>query len=251
MKKLFSLFTLLVLLTIGCATTNNTKSDKSLKNKLNIKHSLLSQEINANIKINVPDFKNSANAKIKVLNKDTITIDIYGPFGVKLGYLWSDSSEFIFLNYFQSLAFKGTPSAENFRMSAMIDISFADLIAMLRAEPIADIGDYELSDNYNNKYIYARKLQNNIEFISVNENNLIEQYQRQNNDKETLVKVFLNKYSNYGDYALPDEIIAEIPEQNGFITFEFKNRKINTELSDMQKPKIPSSFKISDLDALN
>jgi hypothetical protein len=149
------------------------------------------------------------------------------------------------------LAFIGTPSAENFEMSAMIDLSFEDLISIFRAEPIADITEYETKDEINDQYVFMRKIEENAEFILVNKsNNEIMQYQRQNSRKETVLNIFLENYNQYDKFLLPDEIIANIPEQNGSVTFTFQERKVNIPLDEVKRPSIPSSFKTTDLDKL-
>lgn len=249
-KKLLLL--LVFIFIIGCSSQKNSEKKEYGISKLEEKIGLNSQEIQAKISINVPDFKNSADALIKVLNKDTIAIDIFGPFGIKLGYLWSDRDSFVFLNFFQSIVYIGTPSSENFKMSAMIDLSFEDLISILRAEPIAEIDKYVKKESTDNSTIYLRRLPNSIEFIQVDDlsNNII-QYQRQDNNKETTVKVFLENYTQYEDFFLPDIIKTEVPKENGSVTFTINQRLINTLTDKIEKPNYPTSFKLIDLDKLN
>lgn len=252
MKKIIILFALISLLVAACSKRNISTDAEIDKNSLSKKQGLLAQDIQATISINMPELKNSAEAQIKLQGSDTIFIDIFGPFGIKLGTLWSDRNQFVFLNYFQSYAYVGTPSAENFKMSAQIDMSFDDLISIFRAEPIADISEYEQDLSNDSNLLFKRKVNDEAEFLLVDPtNNTIKQYQRQNSSGESVLKIFLENYKNYSEFLLPDKINVNLPLENGSVTFELKKRLINTVLTNISKPELPSSFKTIDLDKLN
>lgn len=252
MKKIILLVAITLLIFTACSKKNITTGDTLPNGSLSKKIGLYSQEIQATISINMPEMKNTAEALIKLKGADTIFIDIFGPFGIKLGSLWSDKNDFVFLNYFQSYAYLGSPSAENFKMAAQIDMSFDDLMSIFRAEPVADISQYLLEDSSDSKIIYKRKVNQEIEFIIVNPLSYsISQYQRQNSSGETVLNIYLDEYKNYSEFLLPDKIIANLPLEGGAVTFELKKRLVNTLQEQIAKPALPSSFKIIDLDKLN
>ena len=165
MKKILILMFSCALILASCAGPKSATDKKSMLKDIDKKDKLVYQEMKAKLKINFPDLKNTADAVIKLQNSDTLAIDIFGPFGVKFGKLWADKDNFIFLNYFQSVVFTGTPSAENFKTAAMIDLSFDDLTAMMRAEPIADFSEYSIIEENETTTLFGRKVGNIAEFI--------------------------------------------------------------------------------------
>jgi|GEM_PF-1875817 len=69
-----------------------------------------------------------------VRGRDSLRINLVGPFGVPVGALSATPDAFVFLNAQEGEAVEGRPSRENFAKLLMIDLEYDEMLSMLRGE---------------------------------------------------------------------------------------------------------------------
>lgn len=66
--------------------------------------------------------------------RDSMKINLIGPFGVPLGAMSATEEQFIFLNAQEGVALEGRPDRETFGKLLMINLEYGEMISMLRGE---------------------------------------------------------------------------------------------------------------------
>lgn len=256
MKKHFILLLVFAIIS-SCSTTQKTKridlpqkyeATDILINKVDLEY------INAYAKFSaeVNGSSQSFAGRYRLAGQDSISMDIFGPFGIAVGRLYSSSDLFLFHNIFENSAYEGIPSAKNFQRTAQINVSFADLIAIVRAEPLNDPDEYKLFDLDTNKNIAIYQnieKKRYIELIKYSFNEgAITQYQRKTSDGSLYLKVSLQNYMLYKNWRLPETIVFEFPLNNSKLEMNIKEMTINTYDGKPFSFSLPSGIEKINLD---
>jgi hypothetical protein len=69
-----------------------------------------------------------------VRGRDSLRINLVGPFGVPVGALSATPAEFVFFNAQEGVAIEGTPDRETFGKLMMLDMEYDELASTLRGE---------------------------------------------------------------------------------------------------------------------
>lgn len=224
--------------------TSGDKQDEQVKTpetqeknekKLELKN--LSDEANikmqAKIKIQFPDMNNSATATIEMAKKDSILINLYGPFGISVGKLYANPNEIIMNNSLQSITFTGVPDEKTIMKIVNIPLSFNDLITILRTSTPQEINNYNYSSTTNE---YSFETENYTEKIIIDENNDILSLKRINDENEEIITAEFSQFGTIGNYRFAKNVTVNFPFNNGKISINF------SEIEILNKPTTPMRF---------
>lgn len=247
MKRIIIFFISIILLA-GCKSLDKDKSPKLIE-------SFVKQQTNDNIfirariKPDFPDMNQSFTANININALDSVSVQVFGPFGISIGRLYADRDKFIFFNTFENSLYKGTPKAENLKKVSGLDMNFNDLIKILRLAVPADLSKFRLDDSYRND---GKLLFSNIseipEFIlySTVTGNII-QYQRKDAANQEKMTVFYEKYQDFDIGKKPSKAIIKLPESNGKITIDINEYKLDDSGENLSF-SYPENIKVVNLD---
>jgi hypothetical protein len=210
--------------------------------------------IRVQIKPDLKGMSQNVDANVYISRLDSIGIEIFGPFGISVGKLYSDENSFMFFNTFENKAYTGTPSADNLKKVSGLDFAFNDLIKVLRLSAPTDVSDFELDESYDNDQnaLFASS-KGEPEFLLVSKTTgKIVRYQRKNQNDKTVMNIFYRNYKtfknkNSKNYSKPSEITVQLPQEDGSIKIEVDEYK------ELQKSvnfgfKVPSNIEVVNVD---
>jgi len=244
-----------ILILVVFASSCKTIKDKSLigeVEELIRKDDLRTLQIRAQVHSDFPDFKQSFSTRINIAFRDSVQLSVLGPLNIPLGRLYAEPNYFVFFNTMESIAFEGKPSAENLKKVAYMDLSYNDLIFMLRAEAPSEFAKYRIFQKNEEKgetiYIDDSSV-NYAEFIVFSHNlGTITQIQRKKRNDETLLNIVYSDFQKVNEFLLPMTINASIPDANGSITLKITEVSVNLLFLEPFKFEVPSSFELYRLD---
>jgi hypothetical protein len=190
-------------------------------------------------------------ARVIISGNDSVSMTIFGPFGLTLGKLFSDSKSFQFFNTMENAIYKGSPTQENIKKATNLSISIQDFLRLFQGKTAYQGSDYKLfSDKSDGKLIYTRVDKNNFaDFVVVSAiDPKIIQYQRKDKGDVLILNSSYDLYKNTDGIAIPTSINFAMPTVGGKLVIEIENYKLNSEAALPEKFTLPSSAKIIDLD---
>jgi len=247
MKIIFSFFFILVFI-YSCSMFKTEKVVKIPKIIFS-NDRIINLEIKADLNIEMPEMNNSVNSTISLIEKDSLLMNIYGPFGIQIAKLFSSNKEFVFYNMFQNQIISGTPSKENFLKATNLNLSFDELIHLIRNEVPGKNENFQYYKNdENSNEIYKNKLDNNKIFVTYdNKYKKLIKYEQKDNLDNKLLSINYKDYSPYNNFLLPNTIEIIFEKLSGKLTINVEEYKINGEINSINFDK-PTSAKIIKLD---
>lgn len=259
--KHFFLIILSIILLSACATTTNKKQNdytsnieqkKYSKNIITIDSTLDSTLfvindnifLRASISIKFPNQNHSVSANIEIAGIDSILIKITAFLGISVGQLYANKNEFLMNNNLESITYTGTPTEENIMKTALIPLSFSDLVSILKSIPPQNISNYNYIDNFN---LFEYKYTNKTEHIFINDNSISKLIRMDKYGNEIF-------YVNYNDYAIINskkiakKISIRFPQQNGNIEISYSDIKSKDLPTSPMKIVKPKSYKLQNIE---
>lgn len=247
------LFSLMIILVAGCSMVKESAREIKLE-KLAAENYDNELFMRVKIKPDLKDMSQNVAANVYLSKLDSFGIEIFGPFGISVGKLFSDEHSFMFFNTFENKAYTGTPSAENLKKVSGLDFSFSDLIKILRLSAPTDVSEFELDKSYENEQnALFTSSTGEPEFLLVSETtgNIV-RYQRKNKNDETIMNIFYKDYKTFENkdsknFSKPSEITVQLPQEEGSIKIEIDEYK------ELQKSvnfgfKVPSNIEVVNVD---
>lgn len=79
-----------------------------------------------------------------VAGRDSLRVNLTGPFSMNLGALTATPTEFTFFNVQEGEVVEGVPSRETFRQQVQLDLDYSELVAMFRGEipRLPELGEF-------------------------------------------------------------------------------------------------------------
>lgn len=233
-------------LLLSCRSTKTNHENQS---------SIRTEKINtmqfvANINPRFPDFSQPFSAKIRIANYDSVSMTAIGPFGVTVGRLYADANFFLFHNIFENTIYQGKSNSENLSKSANLNLSFVDLISLLRGEPPGNFNEFKLFNKQDKQLIYVRSQKGQFaEFavLSADDYTLL-QYQRKDSNDLVELNVFFSDFKKTESIDIAHKITLDFPIINGNMVIDLNNIEINKQLSGEFRFNMPNSAKIINLD---
>lgn len=202
-------------------------------------------KLKANFDTDFPDFSQKFSADIIVAHYDSLSMTVFGPFGITVGKLYADREKFIFYNTFDNTIIKGKSDSQSFEKATRLNLSFPDFVAILRNEPIGEIISYEIFEQKENKLVFAQKFDNFVDFfLYSSEDKAILQYQRKDLSNEKVFDITCNDFisTNFGQLA--KQISVAMPKANGNIVIEIEDVQINNFKVEPFQFNLPRKAKI-------
>ncbi len=201
-------------------------------------------------KINFNDASQGASVSLKCAGKDSIFMEIYGPFSIKVGELYANKNEFVMKNMMNGKYYIGEPTVEAFEKAAQIPLGFEELASILRAEPIFKPENYKLetTDPENPYDVFKIQKKGFEEFLNVStQDNLLASAERKNRFGDV---VFLARFSDYADFEgvkYPAIIEVNFPYK-GNLSLEVKRISFSDKPDSRMSFDIPENANIERID---
>jgi hypothetical protein len=209
------------------------------------KSKLQSVELEAGLTLTVQGETNSADCVLMMGGKDSLSMEISGPFGISVARLFADKQYFLFHDMLQGRAIEGIPNQEQLSEVTFMPLSFDDYASLLRAEPPGDPLSFSLVDSYadSSKLLYKRSGGGNtMEFILCSKDNgIIKEYQRKNSDGTVELAMIYDGYSEINGIEMPGTVTLSSPSRGMQMTVSAEKITINGMLPSLRF-QLPSSI---------
>jgi len=195
----------------------------------------------------------SFTGEITIYKREVIAINIMGPFGIMVGRLYADTSQFKFYNIFENTIYIGKPTDENIYRSSGIYLSMKDLISFLRNEiPYSNL-DFTLDSSYKQKLnqLFKRVDKRNFaDFVLFNSDLNLLEYQRKDNENNSIIRVSYSDYKLNNNFKLAHSVNIVLPKNDFSLKYDINTLKINIDTTLPKNFDIPEKVKIIDLDKI-
>ncbi|MBX3044361.1 MAG: DUF4292 domain-containing protein [Candidatus Kapabacteria bacterium] len=249
-SKICLIFIIICLIFASCTSVKKTGSDISgisLK-ELNTELKKLEASCIINSTMNNQTF--NFRIKINIAGVDTVSMTVFGPFGITVGRLYSDLNRFRFHNIMENSLYEGSPTEENIKKATNLSISVKDLLSLFQGKTPFKIKDYSLLEETGNEFILKRVDASNFgDFAVINKNDLkLVRYQRKDKGNVLILDSSFDKYKTSGEVSIPGSLNFAMPTVDGKMIIEIESFKINESAASPVKFDVPSSVTIIDLD---
>jgi hypothetical protein len=209
------------------------------------KEKLQSVHLEAGLSVTIQGETNSADCILKMGGRDSLSMEISGPFGISVARLFANSGYFLFHDMLQGRAIEGIPNQEQLSEVTFMPLSFDDYTSLLRAEPPGDPLSFALVESFSDstKLLYKRSISaKTIEYIlCVKESGIIKEYQRKNTDGSIELAMIYDGYSLIDGISMPSIVTLSAPSRGLQMTVSAEKIMLNEKLPALQF-KLPSSI---------
>ena len=210
------------------------------------KETLQSLEVEAEISITINGETTAADCILKMGGRDSLSMEISGPFGISVARLFAEKDYFLFHDMLQGRAIEGIPTQQQLSEITFMPLSFDDYASLFRAEPPGDPLSFTLVDSYSDstRFLYKRlSSAQTVEFILCSkENGTIKEYQRKNAEGTVELSMIYDKYSEINGVFMPGIVTLSAPSRELQLTITSDNISVNPLLSPLRF-QLPSSIK--------
>jgi outer membrane lipoprotein-sorting protein len=131
----FIIFYILLILFIGCGSTNTSNLSNRSISFLDVNEVIQKQQTyirsmkgEGQVSVETSDNAYTLRFTLALLKPDSVLINLKGPFGIKLGSVLLTRNEFVFYNSYDNQLITGSTSAENLNRILSVQLSFDDLL---------------------------------------------------------------------------------------------------------------------------
>jgi outer membrane lipoprotein-sorting protein len=229
MRKIILYFNIILL--ISCTTVKQNKVEIPVISKLperneDFKNLSLKMDISASIN----DISNTATAIVKLASLDSMSVSIYGPFGITIGKLYSDPESMRFYNTFTNQLIVGKPKANIMKTAIMVPLSYYDFARLIKCESPGEPKDFVFEKKLNDKESLYKSTVNPeyVEFaVFSSEFNAISQYQRKSADGTMILHIFYDNYIRKDNVNYAMEQLYKFPEIGATMKVIIKDISVN------------------------
>jgi len=249
MKTIFKTILLMgIILGLGSCSIFSPKEKPKIPKTIFSNDKIENLEIKAELDIDMPDMSNSVNSTIQLVKKDSLLMDIFGPFSIHVAKLFSSEEEFIFYNIFQNELISGKPNKENFLRATNLNLSFDELIHLIRNEVPGNSEDYNLfsTDDKSNK-TYLNSSQDDDIYITYDDKyNKLIKYEQKSKENEKLLSINYSNYNPINNFLMPSTIEIVFEKLGGSLKILVEEYKINEGFGTISftKPKSAKEIKL-------
>jgi hypothetical protein len=210
------------------------------------KEKLHSLELEAELSITMQGETNTADCILRMGGRDSLSMEISGPFGISVARLFAEKQYFLFHDMLQGRAIEGIPTQEQLSEVTFMPLSFDDYASLFRAEPPGDPLSFILVDSYSDstKLLYKRiSAIKTTEFILCSkENGTIKEYQRKNVDGTIELSMIYDQYSTIEGVLMPGVVTLSAPSRGLQLTVSSEKIIVNSPLNTLRF-QLPASIK--------
>ena len=230
MKTSISLSIIFILL-ISCSTVKQ-KVDTDVVNIIfperntNFKDLSIKSSISAAMK----DQSMMASANMMIAQMDSISMNLFGPFGIPFGKLYATKDYVLFYNIMTNQVLEGKPTAENMRTAVFLPLTYEDFIRLIRCETPGEPKDFIFEKNLNDDEMLFKNSKNPKYFeyaVLSKSKKVITQYQRKDSDGTLILHVFYIEYIKNSGIDFSQKQVYKFPELDVNLTLEITDLKIN------------------------
>ncbi len=158
-----------------------------------------------------------------VARRDSMRVNLTGPFGIPVGAMVATPENFLFFNAQEGEAVEGRPDRETFSELMMIDMEYQEMASMLRGELPRFPEDDAYSTSRNGSLVtYLVKRARTSEVYTIDSSNLqLLSYSRsrgQGSDSVTEISISYKDYIKLGGRSFPRKATVEINNAEQRIT---------------------------------
>lgn len=205
---------------------------------------LYSIDSDGEIEFAMPALSNSADFKLRIAGRDSLSMTIHGPLGITVAKLFATPTKFQFLNSFNGELFEGTPSEENFRKIANIPLCYTDLICILTSQLANSADKYTLIKTADDmkQYSYGTKEYTDVVYLPADFGHIhyLSRFSKVKTPAEKVYEVYYKDFTKIGSFVFGKKINMKFPTMDGKIDIEFDKIETNVKFEK------PFRFKISD-----
>ncbi|MFC2131525.1 DUF4292 domain-containing protein [Bacteroidota bacterium] len=230
--KIKAAYLILIIISLACTTVKETTRVTPIKEKLperNIEFRNLA--LKTTISASVSSQSNLVTAKINLAYLDSMSVSLYGPFGITVGKLYADTNNLVFFNSLTNQVLEGKPVEENMRMAVMLPLSYFDFVRLIRCETPGEPADFIFAKKINEDELLFKndKHPDYIEYaVLSSKQNVISQYQRKLIDGTLILHVYFVDYQLVNNVYYSMKQLYKFPEINANLTLEINDIEINS-----------------------
>lgn len=255
MIKKYLLLVIAGLFIYGCVPTKEISDERSISaDRLLKRVEANRRKVKTFLGIGTLDIKSSeinakSNFEVKIVRPDSVTISLFGPFGIDLARINVNNKDFVFLDVINNRVYKGKVGPGVIKQVLKIDIQFDELINLLT-------GSVNLSDklsfqpeakllNENNYSVEINDDQSNTNFIyTINSANLAISEFKIIDDSKSLFSAEYSDILRYDDVPVARSIKVNDIRGNQKINVMYRKVEINKNVGSL-KIEIPEDAEIT------
>jgi len=203
-------------------------------------------KVEAEMSITVNETTNGANCLMQMAGRDSLVMEISGPFGISVARLFSSSQFFLFHDILQGRAIQGKPTRETLSDVTFLPLSFDDYASLFRAEPPGNIASFSLVETYSDsvKLLFKRTIDATAtEFLLCNKfDGTIKEYQRKNKEGIIELSMVYDQYSTVNGIAMPTIVSLNSPLRGVSVTITAQNISVNEAIPPVMRFPLPNSI---------
>lgn len=229
MKKLRNIiFILPLLIVVACSSVPQQKSHEISDLKALEKPNLNNLSLSGKISSLVDGRSYNFSYNMILGHKDSIEIDVIGPFGLSLGKLFADNSNFIFLNTFESKVFKGSSTPENFRRAFNLMFSVKEFLAVIKNTLPYPTSEYIFINENSDGQIFSRVTSTGdfADFVVLS-NSGLSRFQRKEKGNVLTMDAQMEDFTNIDSYVFPKKVNWSFPTANTSMKMTIDKLNIN------------------------
>ena len=186
-----------------------------------------------NITIETPEASNSGSFRVRLKKPDSLTVEIRGPFGVRVGTLALARDKFLFYNWMENRVIIGKPDENTLSQMLHLDVSFQEILgAFTGVFPMNDSSDaIQQFTAGNNTYNILFRSSTRLKKYSIDgKTYIIKEYRVQD---DSIGDVMTASASDFTDDTppLPQFLRIVFPAEHRSITITYDNVRVNVPVS--------------------
>ncbi len=244
-------FPIIFITLVSCSSikNNDNRNNKDNSSILVINNNYINKlEFDANFYVKSSFGEFNLNGDVRIENDNKISVDLFGPFGINVAKIYSDTSQLIVYSIFENIVYTGKPTEDNIFKATGMYLSVNNLIRAMRSELLFPSNEYQ-KDAILDKGTLYKRIDNRkfADYALVNDLNSIKEYQRKGSENTTMVRIFMDDYIVNKDYKIAKSLNINLPNNDFIIKYLSDNIKVNNEAKLPQKFNIPNNAKIINL----
>jgi len=241
---IYIIFSAVILL--SCAGTKNVQTisntnERFPERNMQFKNLSMKTSISAAMK----DQSMMASANMNLAQMDSISMNLFGPFGIPFGKLYATKDYVLFYNIMTNQVLEGKPTPENMRTAVFLPLSYEDFIHLIRCETPGEPKDFVFDKKLNEDELLFKNAKNPkfIEYAVVSlKDRVITQYQRKDTEGILILHVFYTNYAKSNGIDFAQKQLYKFPELDVNLTLEINDLKINEPFTKPFSFNIPSNI---------
>jgi hypothetical protein len=236
----------------ACVTTKKVKEIAEIRSLPIYNNGLNNITIKGSFSYSFKGQSQSTDCKLLLAKTDSLSLTIYGPFGMTLARLFAKPDYFLFYNAYNNEAIEGAPSKENLQKIAYLPLNYSDFIQLIRYEIIGNPSDFEIQPNFkDDKSVLFQSNKNSdyVEYYLVSkEDALIKQYQRKLRNGTLILNVFYRDVEENDSFHFPESIEFNFPTLDMGLKIDCKDLDFNENYDKPFLVNLPSNIVIKRLE---